>query len=58
MFWFGPKLGTVFQSRWKAVTWSLCILLTAYCTVPFADTARDHGAAKATAKPDKSPWSR
>lgn len=58
MLGFGPKLGTVFQSRWKAVTWSLCILLTAYCTVPFAETARDQGAAKAaSAKSHKSPWS-
>ena len=39
---FGPKITTVFQSRWKAVFWSLGILATAYCTVPMADEARQH----------------
>lgn len=57
MFGFGPRLNTVFKSRWRAATWSMCILLTAYCTVPIAQSMRDHGAAKATpAKPHKSAW--
>lgn len=34
---FGPKITTVFQSRWKAVMWSLGILATAYCSIPAAD---------------------
>jgi len=34
---FGPGLRTVFTSRWKALTWSLGILATAYCTVPSED---------------------
>ena len=34
---FGPKLSTVFASRWKALAWAFCILLTAYCTVPSPD---------------------
>lgn len=60
MFGFGPKLGQVFASRWKAVTWSIGILATAYCTVPMADQAREHEqhkvvAAKAT---HKSPWAK
>lgn len=60
MLGFGPRLGTVFKSRWKAVLWSLGILLTAYCTVPVADQARQHEAHKAAkAKaPHKSPWAR
>ena len=58
MFGFGPSLHTVFRSRWKAVTWSLCILLTAYCTVPFADSARKHEAHKVAHSPHKSPWAR
>jgi hypothetical protein len=41
-FGFGTKMRHVFTSRWKAVTWSLGILLTAYCTVPAADQARQH----------------
>ena len=31
---FGPKLNTVFASRWKALIWAGGILLTAYCSVP------------------------
>ena len=30
----GPKLSTVFASRWKALAWSGGVLLTAYCSVP------------------------
>jgi hypothetical protein len=57
MFGLGPRLNTVFQSRWKAGLWSMSVLLVAYCTVPFADSARNHGAAKAApVKPHKSPW--
>jgi len=54
---FGPKITTVFQSRWKAVFWSLGILATAYCTVPVADSARQQEAAKPAA-PHKSPWAK
>jgi hypothetical protein len=58
MFGFGTKMNQVFLNRWKAVTWSLGILLTAYCTVPFADQAREHEAHKAEAAQSahKSPW--
>ena len=31
------KYQNVFRSRWKAVMWSLGVLLTAYCSVPSAD---------------------
>jgi len=60
MFGFGTKMNQVFRSRWKAVTWSLGILLTAYCTVPMADAARQHEADKAAhAKvAHKSPWAK
>jgi len=34
---FGPRLNTVFASRWKALWWSSMVLVTAYCTVPAAD---------------------
>lgn len=34
---FGPRISTVFASRWKALLWSLGILLTAYCSVPSPD---------------------
>jgi hypothetical protein len=60
MFGFGTRMNQVFRSRWKAVTWSLGILLTAYCTVPLADAARQHEAGKgAHAKAaHKSPWAK
>jgi hypothetical protein len=31
---FGPKMSTVFASRWNAIWWSGMVLLTAYCSVP------------------------
>lgn len=55
---FGPKLNTVFASRWKALMWAGGILLTAYCSIPAADEARqdaDQKVAAATAA-HKSPW--
>lgn len=59
MFGFGPKLRHVFASRWKAVFWSLGVMLTAYCTVPAADQVRENGAAKTHAQTaHKSPWSK
>lgn len=59
MLGFGPKLRHVFASRWKAVTWSLGVLLTAYCTVPSADQVPEQGQAKISkAHPHKSPWSK
>lgn len=60
MFGFGVSFGSVFASRWKAVIWSMGILLTAYCTVPTAEQPRDQAeqqAADAKA-PHKSPWSK
>lgn len=59
-FGFGTRMRHVFVNRWKAVTWSLGVLLTAYCTVPAADQARQHEqrvAAKAQ-HAHKSPWAR
>lgn len=47
---FGPRLKTIFASRWNALFWSACVLLTAYCTVPAADQARQQQAIKTEAK--------
>lgn len=57
---FGPKLTTVFASRWKAVWWSATILATAYCTVPVADKLQQESEAKsdAAAAQHRSPWSK
>jgi ethanolamine utilization microcompartment shell protein EutL len=38
---FGPGIGTIFASRWKALWWSAGVLLTAYCTVPSADETKE-----------------
>ena len=49
----------IFRSRWKAATWALGVLLTAYCTVPSADQVPEQGQAKISkAHPHKSPWSK
>ncbi|MFM5916850.1 MAG: hypothetical protein ACKOOL_04875 [Novosphingobium sp.] len=59
MFGFGTKINQVFASRWKAVTWSLGILLTAYCTVPSAEQTQQKEQAKAAAAAShKSPWAK
>lgn len=38
---FGPKLNTVFKSRWNALFWASTVLLTAYCSVPAQNEASD-----------------
>lgn len=56
---FGPKLNTVFASRWKALLWAGGILLTAYCSVPSADETAQHAALQRAdaAKPvHRNPW--
>ncbi len=51
---FGPRLKTIFASRWNALFWSAGILLTAYCTVPAADQARQQQEHKMEAKASAS----
>lgn len=60
MLGFGPKLNTVFKSRWKALFWALGVLVTAYCSVPGADELRQQQSAKAADQPahHKSPWAK
>lgn len=65
MFGFGPKMSQVFTSRWKALSWSIMILVTAYCTLPMADQTREHkeskhhkGAHTKADAPHKSPWAK
>ncbi len=48
---FGPGLGSVFASRWKALWWAACVLLTAYCSVPSQqETQEDKADQAATEK--------
>jgi hypothetical protein len=49
------KYQNIFRSRWKAVSWALGVMLTAYCTVPSADEA-DVGAQKVQQHPHANPW--
>jgi len=68
---FGPRLTTVFASRWKALLWSASILFSAYCFVPAQgdgdSAASDNQAAvkmveglmpgsRPSAEPSRSPW--
>jgi hypothetical protein len=56
---FGPRMNTVFASRWKALIWSAGILLTAYCSVPSRDetVAADAAAQSEAAKhAHHNPW--
>jgi len=54
MFPFGPRLNTVFASRWKALLWASGIMLTAYCTVP----SPEDEAGSATSSTASSPWAK
>ena len=48
---FGPSLGSVFASRWKALWWAAGVLLTAYCSVPSKnETQQDQADQAANAK--------
>lgn len=38
---FGPKITTVFKSRWNALFWASSVLLTAYCSVPAENEQSD-----------------
>ena len=59
MFGYGTKMNQVFVSRWKAVTWSLGILLTAYCTVPSAEqTQKEDAKAASVSASHKGPWAK
>ena len=53
---FGPKITTVFKSRWNALLWSAGILLTAYCSVPAAQET-DKAAQKDHAE-HVNPWAK
>lgn len=48
---FGPRITTIFTSRWKALHWALGVLLLAYCSVPSKETENtDIADAKALAQ--------
>jgi hypothetical protein len=54
----GPRLTTVFKSRWRALWWAASVLLTAYCSIPSPDDqphAPEHHAAAAK---HANPWAK
>lgn len=60
MLFPGPKLNTLFASRWKALLWAAGVLLTAYCTVPSREESDQEAASTAAptgqTRPATSPW--
>jgi len=42
---FGPRLSSVFASRWRAVWWAASILVFAYSVVPSPDESAEKPAA-------------
>lgn len=60
---FGPRLTTVFASRWKALWWSAMILATAYCSAPYAEKTADSAGSNPRpvehpAKHPANPWAK
>ena len=66
---FGPRLNTVFASRWKALFWAASVLFSAYCFVPSQSETGEGGddqavqmvtamlpGAQPSAQPSRSPW--
>ena len=41
MMMFGPRLNTVFASRWKALFWAAGVMVSAYFMVPRAEDGED-----------------
>jgi len=67
----GPKITTVFRSRWRALAWSAGVLFSVYCMLPSHEDGEDAGSAAAStamsvpffgeigakpAAPPVSPW--
>ncbi|MFY7837520.1 MAG: hypothetical protein ACOVQ0_14700 [Novosphingobium sp.] len=53
---FGPRLSTVFVSRWKALWWAASILVLTWSVVPAAD---QNGEASGPSKPAHvDPWAK
>ncbi|WP_164852787.1 hypothetical protein [Novosphingobium umbonatum] len=52
---FGPRMGQVFASRWKALLWAAGVMLTAYCTIPDKDQSEAASSAAASSA-SGNPW--
>lgn len=59
MMFPGPKLNTLFRSRWNALLWAAGVLLTAYCSVPSVEDSKDEAAnAPKPTQAATSPWAK
>lgn len=54
----GPKITTVFRSRWNALFWAAGVLLTAYCSVPPADQDVGRNPTANDTVVHRNPWSK
>jgi hypothetical protein len=57
----GPKLNTLFRSRWNALLWAAGVCLTAYCSIPSREETEAEDAARPAASSTASaasPWAR
>lgn len=57
---FGPRITTVFRSRWNALFWAAGVLLTAYCSVPRPEDSAGAGdpAADPSEQAHVNPWAK
>ncbi|MCB5426556.1 hypothetical protein H0274_14940 [Altererythrobacter sp. CC-YST694] len=55
---FGPRLTTVFASRWKALWWAGVVLVTAYCSIPAPEDTPDPAARQAAQPRHVNPWAK
>jgi hypothetical protein len=57
---FGPKITTVFASRWRAIWWAAGMIATAVSLVPSRDDTDANGNGPAPASPaaHHNPWSK
>ena len=57
---FGPRITTVFRSRWNALFWAASVLMTAYCSIPASeDEGVDQPETVAKSHDEhKNPWAK
>jgi hypothetical protein len=57
----GPRITTVFRSRWNALFWAAGVLLAAYCSIPRPEDQPDAAAGDDAAVGEAhhvNPWAR
>ena len=54
----GPRVTTVFRSRWNALFWAAGILATAYCSVPDANQTHQEQMERHAPARHANPWTK